>query len=115
MYNHQEYIDKNKSSEGKWRLPTVDELYIMYDRELDKPKIDGFSSDYYWSSIPYEDNTDCAWVVDFYNGDVNGDNKGNKYYVRCVNGMNDGLEWSKSSEKPMTWNEAMEYANELNN
>lgn len=39
---------------------------------------------WFWSSSTRSDKTDHAWLVDFYNGDVNNYDKINVYNVRCV-------------------------------
>jgi hypothetical protein len=46
-----------------WRLPSKDELNMMYTK---KDAIGGFANVYYWSSTVY-DNLN-AWVQSFYNG-----------------------------------------------
>jgi len=44
-----------------WRLPTKDELKLMY---LQKNKIRGFFSDSYWSSSVYEYDSELRWGHD---------------------------------------------------
>ena len=95
---------------NEWRLPTVDELMVMFDRKTDKPIIEGFNSGYYWSSTTDEGSKSRAWSIYFNSGDVNRNNKGNSGYARCVRDGKDGLEWSKSSSEEMTWEEAIDYA-----
>ena len=46
-----------------WRLPTQEELNQLY---LNKDKIGGFASSYYWSST--ESNDNGVWKQYFYNG-----------------------------------------------
>ena len=41
-----------------WRLPTTDELNLMYEN-LYKKDLGGFASEYYWSS--FESNSNYAW------------------------------------------------------
>jgi len=94
-----------------WRLPTIDELkevisscggiptiYVDDDLEsiVDKNinnnnyqdcyQEKGFSSDYYWSSTSNKNNSDNAWLVHFYSGNVGSYRKYVNYYyfVRCV-------------------------------
>ena len=50
---------------SKWRLPTTDELNLMYEN-LYKKDIGGFADDYYWSSS--EINSSNAWYQYFYSG-----------------------------------------------
>ena len=62
-----------------WRLPTKDELNILYQN---KDKIGGFSSTNYWSSTEH-DNLD-AWRQDFDYGFQYFTNKNFDYGVRAV-------------------------------
>jgi hypothetical protein len=62
-----------------WRLPTKDELNILYEN---KDKIGGFALNYYWSST--ELDFSIAWTQNFSNGGQYDDNKFNYYYVRAV-------------------------------
>jgi hypothetical protein len=71
-----EYV---KSLGDGWKLPSIEELKEAYDN-----KIEGFKSDFYWSSEEYVQNTNYAWFVYFYNGFVNYYRKRTISYVRCV-------------------------------
>ena len=62
-----------------WRLPTKDELNLMY---LNKDKIGGFAGNYYWSSTEYDN--DGAWYQYFGNGLQANANKFNYGDVRAV-------------------------------
>ena len=62
-----------------WRLPTKDELNLLYEN---KEKIGGFASSYYWSST--EDNATGAFIFYFGNGDTYGSLKTITYSVRAV-------------------------------
>ena len=63
-----------------WRLPTKDELNVMYKY---KDKIGGFAGNYYWSSTGYSNGG--AWFQYFYNGkQTSYGNKGNEGSVRAV-------------------------------
>ena len=71
-----------------WRLPTKDELNLMY---LNKDKIGGFASDYYWSSTEYVflGEPTSAWIQGFSDGHQYETYKGeddlnNPHYVRAV-------------------------------
>lgn len=71
-----------------WRLPNFNELNSLADRSTYKPAISSvfqnvFSSNY-WSSTTRESFPSHAWVVDFYNGHDDWDNKTFSDYVRCV-------------------------------
>jgi len=62
-----------------WRLPTKDELNILYEN---KDKIGGFAN-YYWSSTESDSNT--AWFQDFDDGYQGyGDKASLTSYVRAV-------------------------------
>ncbi len=62
-----------------WRLPTKDELNLLYEN---KEKIGGFATDYYWSCT---DGSYDAWVQDFGNGGrLDNSFKANTKYVRAV-------------------------------
>ena len=102
--------DSGQTTHNDWRLPTVDELMVMFDRETGKPTIDGFIFYYYWSSTTYEGNKRYAWGINFGYGNVYNGTKDDGGYVRCVRDGQDGLEWSKSSENAMNWSEAIDYA-----
>ena len=100
---------------SEWRLPTIDELQNMFDREKGKPKIDGFMAHNYWSSTVLADDINRAWIVFFSYGYTHGYFKSYTGYVRCVKKNEKGkLEWSESSKKKMTWDEANEWCKELN-
>ena len=62
-----------------WRLPTKDELNVLYEN---KEKIGGFADHYYWSSTV--DDNDIAWLQNFGVGGQSGTIKTNPPYVRAV-------------------------------
>ena len=64
-----------------WRLGTQGELKNLYNN---KSKLKYFSIGYYWSSTTYEGSKNRAWIVPFWGGVVDDDDKSNSYYVRCV-------------------------------
>ena len=64
-----------------WRLPERWELVKAYD-----DKVEGFKSDYYWSSTTDVYYADLGVIVYFFNGFVGSFNKSNYYYVRPVRG-----------------------------
>jgi Protein of unknown function (DUF1566) len=57
-----------------WRLPTVEELFLLADRTRANPAIDtayfpDCASDWYWTSTIYASSPgDCAWGVGFSGG-----------------------------------------------
>ena len=79
--NWQEANDYCKSLGKGWRLPERWELVKAYDG-----KVEGFKSDYYWSSTTDVYYADLGVIVYFFNGFVGSFNKSNYYYVRPVRG-----------------------------
>jgi Protein of unknown function (DUF1566) len=73
-----------------WRLPTVEELFMLADRTKHSPAIDTAffpecKSDWYWTSTPAAYSPgDYAWVVDFSYGYADWDYQDSDYYVRAV-------------------------------
>ena len=62
-----------------WRLPTIDELKLLY---LNKNKILSFAGSAYWSST--EDDNSYALIQNFNNGNQNFGNKDERFYARAV-------------------------------
>ena len=62
-----------------WRLPTKDELDMLYEN---REEIGGFANNYYWSSS--EDDFNFAWLQDFLVGLQTSNSKSLAYYVRAV-------------------------------
>ena len=74
-----------------WRLPTVEELFLLADRTRRSPAIDtdffpDTKNDWYWSSSPYAGSSGYAWGVGFLDGDGYFRNRGNDGFVRAVRG-----------------------------
>lgn len=67
--------------ETGWRLPTKDELNLMYEN-LHKNNIGGFADNNYWSSS--ENNAHNAWLQYFFNGYQYNYFKNDILYVRAV-------------------------------
>lgn len=63
----------------EWRLPTREELHLMW---VNRESIGGFAAAYYWSSS--ESNANLAWIQDFYDGNQYGNYKDYTYSVRAV-------------------------------
>jgi len=77
--NWQEAIIACKKLGPEWRLPTKDELYMLYKN---KEEIGGFANSYYWSSSDYGNFS--AWTQYFSYGFQYLNVKFNTYYVRAV-------------------------------
>ena len=75
---HEAKIACKKLGPG-WRLPTKDELNMLYEN---KEEIGGFVNNYYWSSTENDNNN--AWKQSFANGLQNIGSKGNSNYGRAV-------------------------------
>ena len=71
-----------------WRVPRVDELASLVDRNLTYPasSFPNRLTHVFWSSSPYVGLTYNAWVVDFGYGYVYSNLRGNTYAVRLVRG-----------------------------
>ncbi len=66
-----------------WRLPTKEELSMIYDLLYKKKGIKDFAAKNYWSSTINRD--EYAWIFDFHSGDsYDYYNKYNAYFVRAV-------------------------------
>ena len=64
-----------------WRLPTKEELNIMYQN---KSKIGAFTGDIYWSLTELDNNDGFAWYQNFNNGNQRSYYKSGKFYVRAI-------------------------------
>jgi len=73
-----------------WRLPTKDELYILYQK---KDEIGGFGDYYCWTSSEYDPY--IAWFQSFKNGAQGSINKSKTLNVRAVKGFS--MEASKKN------------------
>lgn len=74
-----------------WRIPTVEELFLLADRTRYSPAIDtaffpDCPSDWFWSIDEYTPASGCAWLVYFYYGHAYGYNRGSGGFVRAVRG-----------------------------
>lgn len=66
-----------------WRVPTLDELLMMYDN---RHKIGGFrDEDPYWAAAPHY--MQSAWTINFKYGQINMAHKTSRYVIRCVRGL----------------------------
>jgi hypothetical protein len=72
-----------------WRVPTVEELASLVDRSRLLPASsfpDMPLDNIFWSSSPYVDDADHAWIVYFGDGSVASDSRKYEYAVRLVRG-----------------------------
>ena len=74
-----------------WRLPTLDELQTIVDRERVKPAIDtvffNTKGDWTWTSSEYKGNpgpSGSVWIVNFYDGNVYSNLRDNSAFARAV-------------------------------
>lgn len=73
-----------------WRMPTVEELFLLADRTRVDPAIDvaffpDTPSDWFWTStVDCESPSVCAWLVSFYYGASGRDSQGYGGFVRAV-------------------------------
>ncbi|MFH1157582.1 MAG: DUF1566 domain-containing protein, partial [Pseudomonadota bacterium] len=73
------WYDAIKPRPDGWRLPTIDELHLMYQH---KDEIGGFTDGYYWSST--EGTNSVSRVERFSDGAQGYTDKPDSYVVRCV-------------------------------
>ena len=69
-----------------WRLPEAKELSGLVDLELWDPATEfpNMPPDQFWSSSSYACSASYAWIVSFFYGNVNINDKTNTNYGRCV-------------------------------
>ncbi len=71
-----------------WRLPSIDELISISDRDKFSPAIKAnfynVKHSFYWSSSTYLGDATTAWGVHFFDGGVLWDSKIYRNSVRCV-------------------------------
>ena len=73
----------NEAGFSDWRLPTKDELQLIY-LLFHWRQIGDFASGYYWSSAEYDVSAEYAWVQYFGNGEQDYAGKNIRYNVRAV-------------------------------
>ena len=74
--NWEDAVKAVKELGDDWRLPTIEECFIMYNHKV-------ITTGNYWSSTEFDGS--LAWTFYFYNGDAfNFINKTNSNYVRAV-------------------------------
>ena len=90
-WNRADKYCKNVKIAGKtdWRLPTLEELeslieYLKSNPAVRKNDFGHIRSTYYWASSSSDNNTDRAWLMFFYSGQVKFLYKSSNAYMRCV-------------------------------
>jgi len=68
-----------------WRLPSVDELELIYSN-LKLQDLGGFTIDKYWSSL--QENNDSIWTFDFNSGTKDTSKKSFSCSIRAVRAFN---------------------------
>jgi len=75
-----------------WRLPTIEELFLLADRSrfsraIDTDAFPTCANEWYWSgTLDAEDPAEYAWIVYFYRGYSHYDLRDLRYRVRAVRG-----------------------------
>ena len=104
--------DMVKRDRISWRMPNMKELLSAVDYGKHDPatSMEGFASRNYWSSSSDVSDSLYAWGADFEFGNSDSYYKAVENYVRCVRTDENGtLVWGKSSDYPMTWEDAQEW------
>jgi hypothetical protein len=81
VMNWFEAVELCKSLGKGWRLPTKEELNILYKN---KEEVCGFIYSYYWSSTENDNKLNASWEQNFKNGTQNYNNKYYTAHVRAV-------------------------------
>ena len=130
--------DLSDAGYSDWRLPAPKELLTIVDNSKNDPAIDetyfpDTPNSYFWSSTVYFANSGNAWGMDA-SGKFEFFEKGGAHYVRCVRGdampnssfetesasdevvvkdLSTGLLWQKTIVGDKTWQEALDYCENL--
>lgn len=72
-----------------WSASTVEQLFSLADRTRVEPAIDteffpDCPSDWFWTSSPDCESSDCAWIVYFYDGSSDRGGRNDSGRVRAV-------------------------------
>jgi hypothetical protein len=76
-----EAMDKFKDNKDGWRLPTREELLLMYEH---KEEVGNFEEDWYWSATPVKHHINFAYLQNFYRGTQNWNYMLDHNRVRCA-------------------------------
>ena len=77
----------NFAGYSDWRVPSLEELRTIVDKNNSptiKSEFKNTASYLYWSSTPFADGSDYAWVINFDGGGEGNGDKSYGYNVRCV-------------------------------
>ncbi len=78
----------NIAGHTNFRLPNIDELMSISDKNRDKPAIKDIfknnKNDWYWTSTKFSGDASSAWIVGFKNGYDASHDIMDQNYIRCV-------------------------------
>ena len=74
----------DRSDKGTWRLPTVRELKLIYDKRAELTVLNLPLDPTYWATSEYGSSGQSAWFVNFSNGYTDMLTKNSIFRVRCV-------------------------------
>jgi hypothetical protein len=77
-----EAVEVVKNLGDGWRLPTIEECFMIYEDKL-------INDNHYWSSTEYGSYT--AWYFGFGSGDAYVSSKVSTYYLRAVRALKNNL------------------------
>lgn len=119
-----------------WRLPSKKEILSIVDYQFNNPAVNktvfaGMNSLDYWTATSYADGQINAWAVNFGSGQTNFARKDNTYRVLCVRTASiafgdlvdnadgtiqdnsTGLVWQQTPATSRTWEQAIDYCENL--
>jgi len=86
-----------------WRLPSIEELYLIGVREGENVKVNGafvhFSTTAHWSATESSSSENSSWVTYFNSGLTDESNNPNPFFTRCVRGT--AIDVKFTSENPI--------------
>ena len=84
-------LTANFAGKSDWRLPSVAELTTIVEWDASQPAINraifpNVSDGSFWSGSPFASFRGSAWIVDFYKGDITGNDLRRGNYARLMRG-----------------------------